>query len=218
MLFHEEFTLLMSGIKDTTWSAIRKNWTTLAQIAALVMTVVATIATPPPTPVGTPGIRPFASFIVAILAAICLLALRRFRKQKHAGLWAGVAAILLALTVLNYFWYGDLIDTRTQIWHEHTIICGTQLQAEIQKAYGSTISKPFAKKLLDDAAGDPALIWTDQSIRSSKDILCISYLLMVPLIGGCILGASQIAICGTQRRFPMKSAKGNKKKPPMRSP
>ena len=209
----------MSSIKDNTWSAIRKNWTTLTQLAALVMTVVATIATPPPTPIGTPGIRPFASFVVAILAGICLLALRRFRKQRHAGLWAGIAAILLALTVGNYFWYGNLIDTRTQTWHEHTIICGTQLQPEVQKAYGSTISKPFVNKLLDDATGDPHLIWTDQSIRSSKDILCISYLVMVPLIGGCILAASQIAICGTQRGSPQKKpAKENKKKPPVRSP
>ena len=202
----------MSSIKDIAWPSIQKNWATLTQIATAIMTVVATIATPPPTPIGTQGIRPFASFVVAILAGICLLTLRRFRKQKHASLWAGIAAILLALTVLNYFWYGNLIDTRTLTWHEHTIICGTQLRAEVQKAYGSTISKPFAKKLLDDAAGHSHLIWTDQSIRSSKDILCISYLLMVPLIGGCILAASQIAICGTQQRSSKESAKGNKKK------
>jgi hypothetical protein len=80
-------------IEGSPWSPIRKNWTIVTQIAAGVMTVVATIVAPPPTPVGTLGIRPFASFVVAILAGIFLLALRRFKKQEHALLWAALAAI-----------------------------------------------------------------------------------------------------------------------------
>jgi len=60
----------LADIEDSPRSAIRKNWTILTQIAAGVMAVVATIVAPPPTPVGTLGIRPFASFVVAILAGI----------------------------------------------------------------------------------------------------------------------------------------------------
>jgi amino acid transporter len=177
------------------------------------MTVVATIVTPPPTPAGTQGIRPFASFVVAILTGIFFLVLRRFRKQEDAGLWAAVAATLLALTVVAYFWYANLTDSLTVRWHEHTFVCGTELRPEIQKVYGSIISKPLARELIEDAAGDPALIWTDQSIHSSKDLLSISYLVMVPLIGGCIMAASQIVMCVTLPRSPEKSAKTNKKKP-----
>ena len=202
----------MSNIKDNTWSAIQRNWTTLTQIAALVLTVVATIVTPPPTPIGTPGIRPFASFVVAILAGIFLLVLRRFRKQEHALLWAALAAILLVVTVVDYFWYFNLIDTRTETWHGYTIVCGTELRPAIQKKYGSIIRKSRVRELLDDATGDPQLVWTDQSIRSSKDVLCVSYLVIVPLIGGCIMAASQIAMCRALPRSPMKPAKANKKK------
>jgi len=122
--------------------------------------------------------------VVAILAGIFLLVLRRFKKQEHALLWAALAVILLVATVADYFWYFNLIDTRTEIWHGRTIVCGTELRPAIQKEYGSTIRKSRVRELLDDATGDPQLIWTDQSIRSSKDILCVSYLVIVPLIGG----------------------------------
>jgi uncharacterized membrane protein YhaH (DUF805 family) len=204
----------LADIDGNPWSSIRKNWTILTQIAAGVMTVVATIIAPPPTPVGTLGIRPFASFVVAILAGIFLLVLRRFKKQEHSLLWATLAAILLVATVVDYFWYFNLIDTRTEIWHERTIVCGTELRPEIQNKYGSTIRKSLVKELLDDAAGDPQLIWTDQSIRSSKDILGVSYLVIVPLIGGCIMATSQIAMC---RALPRSPAKAHKKKLPTHS-
>jgi hypothetical protein len=202
----------LAAIEDSPWSAIRKNWTILTQIAAGLTTVVATIVAPPPTPVGTLGIRPFASFVVAILAGIFLLVLRRFKKQKHALLWATLAATLLVVTVVDYFWYFNLIDTRTETWHGYTIVCGTELRPAIQKKYGSIIRKKRVRELLDDAAGDPQLIWTDQSIRSSKDVLCVSYLVIVPLIGGCIMAASQIAMCRALPRSPVKPAKANKKK------
>jgi hypothetical protein len=195
-------------------SAIRRNWTILTQIAAGVMTVVATIVAPPPTPVGTLGIRPFASFVVAILAGIFLLILRRFRKQEHTLLWAALAAILLAVTVVDYFWYFNLIDRQTEPWHGRTIVCGTELRPEIRNKYGATIHKSLVKVLLDDAAGDPQLIWTDQSIRSSKDILCVSYLVIVPLIGGCIMAASQITMCRALPRRSTKPATANINKPP----
>ena len=165
-----------------------------------------------PRPIGTLGIRPFASFVVAILAGIFLLVLRRFRKQDHALWWAALTAILLLATVADYFWYFNLIDTRTEIWHERTIVCGTELRPEIQNKYGSIIRKSRVRQLLDDATGDPQLIWTDQSIRWSKDILCVSYLVIVPLIGGCIMAASQIARCRALPRTPIKPAKANKKK------
>jgi len=201
----------LAEIEDSPWSAIRKNWTMLTQIAAGVMAVVATIVAPPPTPVGTLGIRAFASFVVAILAGIFLLALRRFRKQEHSLFWATLAAILLLLTVADYFWYFNLIDTRTETWHARTIVCGTELRPEIQNKYGSTIRKSLVRELLDDAAGDPQLIWTDQSIRLSKDILCVSYLVIVPLIGGCVMAASQIPMCRTLPHSPAKPAKTKKK-------
>jgi len=189
------------------WSAIRKNWTSLTQAAAAVMTVVATIITPPPAAAGTKGIRPFASFIVAVLIGIFMLAITRFRKREHAGWWAAVAAVLLAVTIGNYFWYINLTDLLTLNWHQHTYVRGTEAKPEVQKAYGSNITKPLAMKLMEDATGNPALIWTDKSIAMSKNLLCTSYLLMAPLVGGCILAASQVTICMTG-----KHAKTGKKK------
>jgi hypothetical protein len=213
--FHKGFGLLMAGSQQIGWAAIRKNWTTLAQAAAGVITVVATIVTPPPAAAGTQGIRPFASFVVAVLIGIFILVIARFRKREHAGFWAGFAAVLLVLTVGSYFWYANLTDSLTVNWHGHTFVRGTELRPEVQKAYGLIISKPLATKLIEDAAGDPALIWTDSSIASSKNLLCISYLVMAPLIGGCMLAASQVTICVTHQRSPDKHAKPGKKKPPV---
>ena len=197
----------MAGLTNSPWTTLRKNWTILAQVAAGVTTVVATIVAPPPTPVGTQGIRPFASFVVAILAGIFLLVLRRFGSRAHANWWAAFAAILLVLTVVDYFWYTNLVDIRTETWNGKTVVCGTELRPEIRKAYGASIPKSRVKELLADAAGDPELIWTDQSLRWSKDILCISYLIMVPLIGGCIMATSQIAVCLAPKHSPRKIAK-----------
>jgi len=185
----------MSDLRDSPWTTIRRNWTILAQVAAGVTTVVATIVAPPPTPVGTQGIRPFAGFVVAVLAGIFLLVLRRLGSRARANWWAAFAAVLLVLTVVDYFWYTNLVGIRTETWNGRTIVCGTELRPEIRKAYGANIPKSRVRELLEDAAGEPGLIWTDQSLRWSKDILCISYLLMVPLIGGCIVATSQIAVC-----------------------
>jgi lysylphosphatidylglycerol synthetase-like protein (DUF2156 family) len=206
-----------SGVADTDgsfWAPLRRNWTTLSQIAAGVMAVVATIVAPPPTPTGTFGIRPFASFVVAVLAGIFLLILRRLKKQEHALLWAAIAAILLIATVADYFWYLNLIDTRTAPWHGHTIICGTEPRPEIRQKYGPSIRKSLVKELIADAAGDPQLIWTDRSIRSSKDLLSISYLVIVPLIGGCIMAASQSATCKGLPRSSELAANTQQEQPP----
>jgi hypothetical protein len=73
------------------------------------------------------------------------------------------------------------------------------------------------RELLGDAAGDPQLVWTDQSVRWSKDILSVSYLVIVPLIGGRIMAASQIAMCRVLPRPHTKATKINKQKSPARS-
>jgi SEFIR domain len=203
----------IANLMDGSCLRTRKNWTTLAQAAAGVVIVAATIVATPQSVAGTQGIRPFASFIVAVLIVIFILVMVRFRKREHAWLWAGFAAVLLALSVGNYFWYANLTDSLTVNWHEHTFVRGTELRPEVQKAYGSIISKPLATKLIEDAAGDPTLIWTEASIASSKTLLCISYLVMAPLIGGCILAASQVTICVTRQPSPKKVAKPGKRKP-----
>src|SRR5258708_21095738 len=92
-----------ADIEGSPWSAIRQNWTVLTQIAAGVMTVVATIVAPPPTPTGTLGIRPFASFVVAILAGLFLRVLRGFKKQTPSLSWARLTAILLVVTLFDFF-------------------------------------------------------------------------------------------------------------------
>lgn len=200
----------MADLENSPWTTIRKDWTILAQVGAGVTTVVATIVAPPPTPVGTEGIRPFAGFVVAILAGIFLLVLRRFASRAHAHWWAAFAAVLLVLTVIDYFWYTNLVADRTQTWNGRTIVCGTELRPQIRQAYGASITKSRVRELLEDAAGEPGLIWTDQSLRWSKDILCISYLVMVPLIGGCIMATSQIAMCIAPKHSPRKRAKAGK--------
>jgi hypothetical protein len=177
------------------WSLIRRNWTILSQIAASVMAVVATIVAPPPTPIGSVGLRGFASFIVAVLAGFFLLLLRLLKKKEHRLFWAGITGTLLILTVADYFWYFNLMDSRTVQWHGRTIVCGTEVRSEIRATYGTKLGKSLLQHLLEDAAGDQRLIWTDDSIRSSKDILVTSYLIIVPLISGCIMSATQIASC-----------------------
>jgi lysylphosphatidylglycerol synthetase-like protein (DUF2156 family) len=207
----------LADIEGSFWSPIRRNWTALSQIAAGVMAVVATIVAPPPAPTGTLGIRPFASFVVAVLAGIFLLILRRLKKQEHTLLWAAIAAILLVATVADYFWYFNLVDARTAAWHGHIIVCGTEPRLEIRQKYRSSIRKSRVNELLADAAGDPQLIWTDRSIRSSKDLLSISYLVIVPLIGGCIMAASQIATCRTLPRSSDGSVDTRQEEPPAHS-
>jgi hypothetical protein len=173
------------------WSAIRRHWAILWRAAAGVMTVVAAIVTPPPTAAGTKGIRPFATFVVAVI----------------------IGAILL-----NYFWYANLSDSLTVDWHDHTFVQGSQLRPEVQKVYGSNISKPIVKKLIADAAGDPSLIWTDESIDSMKNLLCISYLAIVQLIAGCIIAIAQATICSTQSPDPAEPVTTKRKKIALQPP
>ena len=145
----------MADVKDSPWTTIRRNWTILAQVAAGVTTVVATIVAPPPTPVGTQGIRPFAGFVVAVLAGIFLLVLRRLGNRVRANWWAAFAAVLLVLTVVDYFWNTNLVGVRTETWNGRTIVCGTELRPEIRKAYGASIPKSRVRELLEDVAGEP---------------------------------------------------------------
>jgi hypothetical protein len=96
-------------------------------------------------------------------------------------------------------------------WHGGTFAesYGSQLEEDQRSIHKIVSSHGFSKGGYLD---------TDQSLRWSKDILCIAYLIMVPLIGGCIMATSQIALCVAPKHSRKKPPKAGETDSPRHSP
>lgn len=57
--------------------------------------------------------------------------------------------------------------------------------------------------MIEDAGGNPKLIWTGESIRRTVNLLTFVYLAFTPLLGASITSSLQAGICTRQKNFRM---------------
>jgi hypothetical protein len=191
----------MAGSKSTPFKALRKQWNILFLAATWVATTLAGFWVPPPAELANDhqAELKFARFIIAIFIALIALPMVKWRLTRHAFGWVIGAAAGLVLGIGGYLTAQYLQSIWTAHYQGKTIYIGSTL-LESAKAYKQGNPQCSNDCLLFDAAGDPALVWTGDSIVRSRLILLSVYLLCTPVFAFCMLSAAQSLFCASGRR------------------
>ncbi len=169
-------------------SGMRKLWRRLAQTAAWLCALLATFVFPPPTDITSDPSRVFvffSRFIVAILVGLLTLPLGKFAAKRYA-VWRLVSIALLAAGITSFFGYEDLRSKYTADYQGDQRVIGWTFTYEgwIHKDSEKGITN---KQLLADALGDPAGIWTAESIHKASLWIHLYYLLTVITLAACVI-------------------------------
>jgi hypothetical protein len=181
-----------------TWLTTAKNtWALLMQAAVLILGVAGSFLLPPPgwtSSAGDKTVLRLGQFIVAVLAGLIFLLVQKWNKKKHAGRWAMFTIVFLALSIVAFFVYQQLLDTRTCQYAGQAVVIGTQY-TEHARSYLGENPNSTCSSLLDDFGGKADDIWTQDSINKSRYILAGSYILTLPLLTICIIAVIQAVSC-----------------------
>src|SRR5688500_9811341 len=94
----------------------KKIWTLLMQVAVFILGVAGSFLVAPPgwaSSADNKTVVRLGQFIVAVLAGLIFLLVQKWNKKKHAGRWAMFTIVFLALSIVAFFIYQHLLDTRT---------------------------------------------------------------------------------------------------------
>ena len=168
---------------------MRKLWRRMAKTAAWLCAVVATFVFPPPTDVTSDSSRVFvffARFIVAILVGLFSLPIGKFAKKPSALRWRLVPVALLVAGIISFLAYEDLKSKYTADFQGDQRVIGWTFTDE-GRTHRDNEKGITNRQLLMDAAGDPAKIWTADSIRKASFWIRVSYLLTVITLAACVI-------------------------------
>jgi amino acid transporter len=182
---------------ESSFSGMKKTWGLLAQVAVFIFGVVGSFLLPPPGWVAAAGdttVVRLAQFIVAVLAGLIFLLVQKWNRKKHVSRWAIIAMVCLVASVVAYFGYQHLLDTRTCEYAGHRLVVGKVFTPHAQ-TYVAQNSNSNCTTLLEDFAGKADDIWTRNSINISRYLLAGAYILNLPLFTICIIAVVQALNC-----------------------
>lgn len=182
---------------ESSLAGMKKTWGLLAQVAVFIFGVVGSFLLPPPgwvTAAGDTTIVRLAQFIVAVLAGLIFLLVQKWNRKKHVSRWAIIAMVCLVASVVAYFGYQHLLDTRTCEYAGHRLVVGTVLTPHAQTYVAQNLDSN-CKTLLEDFAGKADDIWTRNSVNRSRYLLAGAYILNLPLFTICIIAVVQALNC-----------------------
>ena len=136
---------------------------------------------------------------VAVLVGLIFLVVQRWKTKRHVSRWAIFAAMFLVLSVLSFFAYQHLLDTRTCRYARTSVVIGTRYTIRAETYIGENPTSTCAS-LLEDFAGQVEDIWTKDSINNSRYILAGVYILNLPLFTVCIISLVQALYCSQSKR------------------
>jgi len=193
----------LSWLKDT-----RKSWGLVTQFAVFIFGVIGGFLLPPPgwaASADDKSVVRLAQFIVAVLVGLIFLVVQRWNKKRHVGRWALFSGTFLVLSVLAFFAYQHLLDTRTCSYAHIQVVIGTRYTVRTQ-SYVSENPDSTCTSLLEDFAGQAEDIWTKDSIDNSRYILAGVYILNLPLFTLCIIGVVQALYCNQRSARPRRES------------
>ncbi len=129
-------------------------------------------------------------FVVTILVGLLFIAARRWDKNKHFRGWTIAAGAWLVLAVVAFLGYQSLLSSHTCTHVSKRLVIGTVYTPQgltyVQKNPGIS-----CRDLLDDFAGKPDDIWTEESIHRNRMILAEVYISCLPLFAICLMAILQ---------------------------
>src|SRR5688500_7281765 len=181
---------MSANLTSQNWLAsAKKIWGLLMQVPVFILGVASTFLVAPPgwvTSAGDKTVVRLGKFIVAVLAGLIFLLVQKWNKKKHAGRWAMLTIVFLSLSILAFFVYQHLLNTRTCQYAGQAVVIGTKY-TEHGHSYLRETPNSTCSSLLDDFSGKTDDIWTQDSINTSRYILAGSYILTLPLLTICII-------------------------------
>lgn len=193
------------------FKTLRKQWNVLCLAATFIATTVAGFWVPPPAELASdhqPELK-FAKFIIAVFIALMALPMVKWRLRRHAFGWATATAVGLVLGIASYLTAQYLQSVWTARYQGKTIYVGTAL-LESARSYKQQNPQCSNDCLLFDAAGDPTLVWTQESILRSRLVLLAVYLACTPVFAFCMVAAAQSLYCATRAGSAGKPKRGRK--------
>jgi hypothetical protein len=186
----------LSWLKGT-----KRSWGLLAEVAVFIFGVVGGFVFPPPgwASADDKTLVRLGQFIVAVLAGLIFLVVQRWNRKKHVRRWAALAGAFLVLSVLAFFAYQHLLDTRTCLYARKQLVIGTQYTIHAE-TYARDNPNSTCTSLLEDFAGQAEDIWTKDSINNSRYILAGVYILTLPMFTVCIISVVQALYCSQSNR------------------
>lgn len=176
---------------------IVKYWKQLLPVAGWVMATIATFWNPPlpDLPGESKTYVSFARFVVAVFLGVMILPMRRWSFRRHAWLWGGIAAVALVCGVVAFFGYQSQQQEWTTTYNGKLIFVGSELTEWAAKFKVAHPDEATKEALLESAAGNPKLVWTEKSINRCRLILCAVYVLAMPFFAVAIIATAQVALC-----------------------
>jgi hypothetical protein len=189
---------MSANLTPQNWLAsTKKVWGLLMQVAVFILGVASGFLVGPPgwaSSADDKTVVRLGQFIVAVLAGLIFLLVQKWNKKKHTGRWAMYTIVFLALSIVAFFVYQHLLDTRTCQYAGQAVVIGTQ-HTEHARSYVSENPNSTCSSLLDDFSGQAGDIWTRDSINKSRYILAGTYILTLPLLTICIIAVIQAISC-----------------------
>jgi hypothetical protein len=168
-------------------AALSRRWRgLLVGLAIVSAAVLAALARPP---VLGPQPALFAAFLSAAITATSLVPLLGSRHRRASSIALASAAALLVLGAITYVYAGSVQGGCIVHYNRRSVLAGTDmtpLGAEFKRLYPAGT----AADLLDDAAGNAALIWTRESIERCRSRVASTYFLWIPFLTASLVSAA----------------------------
>ncbi|HEY2232679.1 MAG TPA: hypothetical protein VGK01_04305 [Candidatus Angelobacter sp.] len=179
----------------------KNDWQSLVRWGVWLVGITSPFVFPPPTEVGADSGKVFAlfsAFALSVIIGVLTGPLTRKRRLKDLKLWSTVALIALILGAMAFFQYHRLRSSLSAEYAGTRVVIGSEFTRE-GEAYKAGEAGFTKEQAIMDAAGQPAKIWTVDSIHMNAMQLCTAYFLTVMLFSLAVISGIQAYHCGRKR-------------------
>ena len=179
---------------------MKKQWTKLSKAAIWLVATTSAFLFPPPRDLSGPETSTvkFVTFAVAIIVALLTLVFRAYKQKKHTRVWAAVSIVFLLSGSVLYFAYDETAARHSVVYDGKRIATGSRYTA-LATDYKRTRPALTDTDLVQFSAGQPALVWTADSIRASARTMALQYAGAVIAFAVSLLAAVQAIECSARR-------------------
>jgi hypothetical protein len=156
-----------------------------------------------PVPVGMaePNQRPILIVVrlaIAALLGLMSLPLKLLSQRRHLWIWGSVASLFSLLSIVSLVSYEQLKQSWTVSYAGQRVLAGTTLTPDAAN-YHQANPHLTAAELLEDTAGDPHKVWTQESIEPRRLRLNALYFSCIPTFAIAVLALVQSLYCARRK-------------------
>jgi hypothetical protein len=178
-------------------SGFRTQWEFLGQISAWVLGSVGGFLQPLPYsyPSEPDTTLKLGAFVARILIGLLFVPTSIWKDRRHTAAWFGATILFLAVALMAFFKYQDVIDSCVVAYRGEKVLKGIQETTRTRNRK-KTNPEITDQQLLDiDNASRRELIWTAESIHYCQHQLQEWYVLDLPLFSMCLICLLQTIRC-----------------------